>query len=78
MLDTESGEVTEKTLHMKARRCGSFTPRGQAVLVGLEATGSMFWFLRLLEELGSSTRGTSGGDSQGGTRKQKHDRRDAE
>jgi len=38
---------------MKARRCGSFTPPlPKPVLVGLEATGSMFWFLRLLEELG--------------------------
>ena len=48
------------------------------VVVGIEATGSMGWFLRLMEELGDRvSRGASGGDSEGEARRQKHDRRDA-
>src|SRR5260370_24998941 len=53
MLDTDSGELTEKTLKHacdQVRKFYSALP-GQ-VLVGLEATGSMHWFLELLEELG--------------------------
>jgi len=67
MLDTESGEVTEKTLAHEGEAVREFTLRWPSRCCGLEATGSMFWFLRLLEELGIGVpRGTSGGDSQGG------------
>ena len=81
MLDVEIGEVV-------SRRCwehegdavGSFTPHCPSpVLVGLEATGSMFWFLRLLEQLGIEYRvGHPAAIRKAETRKQKHDRRDAE
>src|SRR6266571_5341622 len=51
MLDTESGEVIEKTLAHEGETVREFyAALPKPVLVGLEATGSMFWFLRLLEE----------------------------
>ena len=53
MLDTETGEVVEKTLQHegeKVREFYSALPR--PVQVGIEATGSMLWFLNLMEELG--------------------------
>jgi hypothetical protein len=46
--------------------------------VGIEATGSMQWFLQLLEELGIQYRvGHPAKIRAAETRKQKHDRRDA-
>jgi hypothetical protein len=52
MLDTDAGELVEKTLEHEGERVGEFyaTLPGP-VLVGIEATGSMPWFLKLLEEL---------------------------
>src|SRR2546421_7377341 len=53
MLDVETGELIEKTLKHdgdEVRKFYSALP-GQ-VLVGIEATGSMPWFLDLLEKLG--------------------------
>lgn len=48
------------------------------VLVGIEATGAMQWFLELLEELGIEYRvGHPAKIRAQETRKQKHDRRDA-
>ena len=80
MLDTETGEVTEKALAHEGETVREFyaaLPR--PVLVGLEATGSMYWFLRLLEELGIEYRvGHPAAIRKAETRKQKHDRRDAE
>jgi hypothetical protein len=53
MLDTERGEVVEKTLQHEGEQVREFyAAQPHPVVVGLEATGSMFWFLRLLEELG--------------------------
>ncbi len=47
-------------------------------MVGIEATGSMQWFLELLEELGIKYRvGHPARIRAAETRKQKHDRRDA-
>jgi transposase len=79
MLDTESGEVIEKTLAHEGETVREFyAALPQPVLVGLEATGSMFWFLRLLEELGIEYRvGHPAAIRKAETRKQKHDRRDA-
>src|SRR4030095_7538496 len=49
------------------------------VVVGIEATGAMQWFLELLEELGIECRvGHPAKIRAAETRKQKHDRRDAE
>ena len=46
---------------------------------GIEATGSMGWFLRLLDELGITYRvGHPATIRKAETRKQKHDRRDAD
>jgi transposase len=48
------------------------------VVVGLEATGSMGWFLRLMEELGVTCQvGDPARVRTVETRRQKHDRRDA-
>ena len=53
MLDTTTREVVNLTLMHegdKVREFYSELPR--PVLVGIEATGSMQWFLNLMEELG--------------------------
>jgi transposase len=48
------------------------------VVVGIEATGSMGWFLRLMEELGVTCQvGDPAKIRTVETRRQKHDRRDA-
>ena len=80
MLDVETGEVIEKTLVHEGEAVREFyAGLPKPVLVGLEATGSMFWFLRLLEELGIEYRvGHPAAIRKAETRKQKHDRRDAE
>jgi transposase len=79
MLDTETGEVTEKTLQHEGEEVREFyAALPGPVLVGWEATGSMFWFLRLLEELGIEYRvGHPAEIRKAESRKQKHDRRDA-
>jgi hypothetical protein len=47
-------------------------------VVGIEATGSMGWFLRLMEELAIECRvGHPTAIREAETRRQKHDRRDA-
>ena len=46
-------DVGEKTSDMMVTKCGiSYSALRSPVLVGIEATGSMQWFLRLMEELG--------------------------
>ncbi len=79
MLDTETGELVEKNLEHggdEVRKFYSALP-GQ-VLVGIEATGSMHWFLELLDELGIGHQvGHPAEIRKAETRKQKHDRRDA-
>jgi hypothetical protein len=52
MLNTETGELIEKTLEHDGDEVRKFycTLPGQ-VLVGIEATGSMHWFLKLMEDL---------------------------
>ena len=79
MLDTDTGELVEKTLEHdgeEVREFYSALPR--QVLVGIEATGSMHWFLKLMEELGIECLvGHPQKIRKAETRKQKHDRRDA-
>jgi transposase len=79
MLDSETGELVEKTLQHhgdEVRKFYSALP-GQ-VLVGIEARGSMHWFLELLEELGIQHQvGHPAEIRKAEARKQKHDRRDA-
>jgi transposase len=79
MLDRETGEIVERTLKHDGPAVREFyaglTP---PVVVGIEATGSMGWFLRLMEELGVTCQVGDPAKIRGvETRRQKHDRRDA-
>jgi len=79
MLNTETGEVVEKILRHEADKVREFYASlpGQ-VRVGIEATGSMHWFLKLMEELGIDCQvGHPAKIRAAEPRKQKHDRRDA-
>src|SRR3984893_2189780 len=79
MLDSDTGELEEKTLEHQGETVREFYSalRGP-ILVGIEATGSMQWFLELMEELGIECRvGHPAKIRKAETRKQKHDRRDA-
>ena len=79
MVDTETGEFSEKTLAHEGNEVREFyASLAGPVVVGIEATGSMQWFLALLEELGIECRvGHPAKIRAKETRKQKHDRRDA-
>jgi transposase len=79
MVDTETGEITEKTLSHEGNEVREFYAALEGpVVVGIEATGAMQWFLELLEELGVMCRvGHPAKIRAAETRKQKHDRRDA-
>ena len=79
MVDTETGEFTEKTLSHEGNEVREFYAALEGpVVVGIEATGAMQWFLELLEELGILCRvGHPAKIRAAETRKQKHDRRDA-
>ena len=79
MLDCESGEVVERTLKHDGNTIREFyagLPR--PVVVGIEATGSMGWFLRLMADLEITCHvGHPATIRRAETRRQKHDRRDA-
>ncbi len=79
MVDSETGELTEKTISHEGNAVREFyAALAGPVVVGIEATGSMQWFLELLEELGIECRvGHPAKIRAKETRKQKHDRRDA-
>ena len=79
MLDTDTGEVVEKTLQHEAEKVREFySALVGPVQVGIEATGSMHWFLELMDELGIDRLvGHPSEIRKAETRKQKHDRRDA-
>ena len=52
MLDRDTGEVSEHTLTHDGETVRAFYGALPApVVVGIEATGSMGWFVRLMEEL---------------------------
>jgi transposase len=80
MLDTTTGEVVQMTLQHEGVNVREFyrdLPR--PVRVGIEATGSMQWFVNLMEELGIECLvGHPATIRAAEPRKQKHDRRDAE
>lgn len=80
IVDTESGEVRNKTLmHEEDEVRKFYSALAGPVKVGIEATGSMHWFLRLMEELGIDCQvGHPAKIRAAEPRKQKHDRRDAE
>ena len=80
VLDTATGEVMEKTLTHSGNSVQEFySTLPGPVRVGIEATGTMQWFLRLMEELGIDCQvGHPAKIRAAEPRKQKHDRRDAE
>ena len=79
MLNVDTGKVEESVLSHegnKVRQYYETLPR--PVRVGIEATGSMQWFLELMEELGVECLvGHPGKIRAQEPRKQKNDRRDA-
>jgi transposase len=79
MVDTETGEFTEKTLAHEGNKVREFYAALESpAVVGIEATGAMQRFLELLDELGVECRvGHPAKIRAAETRKQKHDRRDA-
>ena len=79
MLDSDTGELEEKILEHQGETVREFySALSGPILVGIEATGSMQWFLELMEELGIECRiGHPAKIRKAETRKQKHDRRDA-
>jgi len=79
MLDQETGELVEKELSHEGQEVRDFyAALPKPVLVGMEATGAMQWFLRLLEELKIDFRvGHPAKIRAAEPRKQKNDRRDA-
>src|SRR6266851_6581915 len=79
MLDRDTGEVVEKTLaHEDGAVRAFYASIPPPVVVGIEATGSMGWFLRLMEDLVIECRvGHPTAIRKAESRRQKHDRRDA-
>lgn len=80
MLDTETGEVTERRLeHESGEAKGFYEGLKEPALVGIETTGYTRWFAEMLAELGHElVVGDAAKIRAQETRKQKHDRRDAE
>jgi transposase len=80
MVDSETGVLTEKLSKQEGNAVRKFYAALEGpVVVGIEVTGAMQWFLELLEELGIKCRvGHPAKIRAAETRKQKHDRRDAE
>src|ERR1700688_141367 len=80
MLDTTTGEIEKTTLKHEGNKVREFYSKlPRPVRVGIEATGSMQWFLNLMEELGIECLvGHPAEIRAAEPRKQKHDRRDAD
>jgi transposase len=80
MLDTETGELVERRLEHESGEARKFyAGLKEPALVGIEATGYTRWFAEMLAELGHElVVGEAGKIRAQETRKQKHDRRDAE
>lgn len=80
MLDTETGEEVERSLeHENGEAKRFYEGLKEAALVGIETTGYTLWFAQMLSELGHElVVGEAGKIRAKETRKQKHDRRDAE
>jgi transposase len=79
MLDRDTGVVVEKTLKHEGEAVREFYASiPPPVVVGIEATGSMGWFLRVMEGLAIECRvGHPVAIRKAESRRQKHDRRDA-
>src|SRR5262252_5974905 len=74
MLDRETGEIVERTLRHEGTTVQDFyAGLPPPVVVGIEATGAMRWFLRLMEDLGvTCVVGDPARVRQTETRRQKH------
>lgn len=79
ILDTSNGVLEERVLGHDGDRVREFYRALEGpVRVGIEATGSMHWFLQLMQELGVECQvGHPAKIRACEPRKQKHDRRDA-
>lgn len=79
MLDRDTGEITRRTLkHDRDVIVAFYQALPPPVIVGIEATGALGWFLQILEELDITYYvGHPAKVRQADSRKQKHDRRDA-
>src|SRR5260370_16436968 len=79
MCDRDTGEFFEKNFTHEGGTVRAFYAAiPLPVVVGIEATGSMGWFLRLMEALAIECRvGHPTAIRKAETRRQKHDRRDA-
>ena len=79
MLDRDTGEEVTTTLTHDGDTVREFYASLKLpVVVGIEATGSMGWFIELMDELGITCQvGHPAAIRKAETRKQKHDRRDA-
>jgi transposase len=79
MFDTETKELVKKTLKHEGEQVREFySALPRPVQVGIEATGSMYWFLDLLEELRIDRQvGHPAAIRAAEPRKQKYDGRDA-
>ena len=80
LLDAGTGEVVNRTLTHEGNSVREFySTLPGPVRVGIEATGSMKWFLHLMEELGIDCQvGHPATIRAAEPRRQKHDQRDAE
>ena len=80
ILDTATGEAVNVTLTHEGNNVREFySTLPGPVRVGIEATGSMKWFLHLMEELGINCEvGHPATIRAAEPRRQKHDQRDAE
>src|SRR5215468_5999199 len=80
MLETTTGEMVNLTLKHEGNEVREFYSQlPRPVLVGIEATGSMNWFLNLMDELGIECRvGHPATIRAAAPRKQKNDRLDAD
>jgi transposase len=80
MLDTTTGEVVRTTLKHEGSNVREFySGLTRPARVGIEATGSMQWFVNLMEELRIECLvGHPAEIRAAEPRKQKHDRRDAD
>ena len=80
MLETTTGEVVNLVLVHEGSNVREFySSLPKPVRVGIEATGTMPWFLSLMEELGIECQvGDAAKIRAAEPRKQKHDRRDAD
>ena len=80
MLETETGELVEKTLeHDNGEAKRFYEGLKEPALVGVETTGHALWFAQMLGELGHElVVGDAAKIRKMEARQQKHDRRDAE